>query len=104
MVTASAPAAGTERGAEGDKLTPKCRGFPWSTVCELFPQLFMSSKTPSRSYIGFCIPQVQDSSTARLPVALGTGVGCSSSQMKVKEIPINPLKAGSAKGNICPCF
>lgn len=45
--SASAPATGTERGAEGDKLAPKCRGFPWSTVCELFPQLFISSKTPS---------------------------------------------------------
>lgn len=103
--SASAPAAGTERGAEGDKLAPKCRGFPWSTVC--FPDCLYSLKplpADPRSSVGFCIPQVQDTSTARLPVALGTGVGCSSSQLKVKEIPINPLKAGSAKGNICPCF
>lgn len=66
--SASAPAAGTEHGAEGDKLAPKCRGFPWSTVC--FPDcLYPLKPLPAdpRSSVGFCIPQVQDTSTARLP-------------------------------------
>lgn len=89
----------------GGQARPKVSGVPLEHC--VFPRLFISSKTPSCWPQEFCrfldTPGTRHlHSTSAL--ALGTGVGCSSSQLKVKEIPINPLKAGSAKGNICPCF